>query len=67
MAKNSLGRIGFVFKGTYNNEKEYTPMDVVYYDGSSYICTQPTRNNFPTDNNYWDILVKSVNDYVLEC
>ena len=42
MTKNSLGRIGFVFKGDYNNSIRYAPMDVVYYEGSSYICIKET-------------------------
>lgn len=66
MAKNSLGRIGFVFKGDYNNNTIYAPMDVVYYEGSSYICIKETINNLPNNTEYWHIFSKQADTENIE-
>ena len=52
MATIDLGKIKFVFRGTYANGTAYSPDDVVTFtDGSvtsSYICTTATTGNNPS-------------------
>lgn len=45
----------FVWKGEYNHTTEYQINDIVFYNGSSYICILDSLNNIPTDTMYWDI------------
>ena len=66
MATIDLGKIKFVFQGTYANGTAYVPDDVVAFtDGSvtsSYICTTATTGNNPssggTVHGSWSFLAK---------
>ena len=66
MATIDLGKIKFVFRGTYANGTAYVPDDVVTFtDGSvtsSYICTTATTGNNPssggTVHGSWSFLAK---------
>ena len=66
MATIELGKIKFVFRGTYANGTAYVPDDVVTFtDGSvtsSYICTTATTGNNPssggTVHGSWAFLAK---------
>lgn len=49
----NLGRVLPIFKGEYDNDELYTNLDVVYYNGSSYVAKGETQGNLPTDNNNW--------------
>lgn len=56
---NDAGRIGFVIRGVYNAVNTYDFLDVVYYNGASYVAKKLTAGNEPGENNdYWQILVK---------
>ena len=54
MATIDLGKIKFVFRGTYNASTAYTPDDVVTYTDSgilsSYICTTASTGNAPSSS-----------------
>lgn len=52
----NLGRVLPIFKGTYNNSSNYVPLDIVYYNGSSYVCKQNAQNILPSDTSYWQIV-----------
>lgn len=52
----NLGRIGIVVNGAYNNTKTYYPLDLVTYNGGSYIAKQETKGNLPTSELYWDCI-----------
>jgi hypothetical protein len=52
----NLGRILPKFKGNYTAETEYNYLDIVYYNGSSYVAKQTTTGNVPTNTTYWDIV-----------
>ena len=57
---NDAGRIGFVIRGNYINTDTYDFLDVVYYDGASYVAKKLTTGNEPQESNeYWQILAKS--------
>ena len=49
----NLGRVLPIFKGEYDNDEIYTNLDVVYYNGSSYVAKEETQGNLPTDTEYW--------------
>lgn len=53
MATIDLGKISFVWKGTYSGGTAYTPKDVVYYNGASYICILASTGNAPTNATYF--------------
>lgn len=53
MATIDLGKISFVWKGTYAGGTAYTPKDVVYYNGASYICILASTGNAPTNATYF--------------
>ena len=45
-----------IFKGEYNPTETYENLDVVLYNGSSYVAINTTTNNLPTDENHWAIV-----------
>lgn len=52
----NLGRILPKPKGSYDAEETYDYLDVVYYNGSSYVALQTTVGNVPTNTTYWQIV-----------
>ena len=44
----------FRWKGAYSATYTYGQNDVAYYNGSSYVATQGTLNNIPTNTTYWE-------------
>lgn len=57
---NDAGRIGFVIKGAYDETTTYDFLDVVYYNGASYVAKKLTTGNVPQESNeYWQVLAKS--------
>ena len=51
------GRIGFIIKGEYSDTETYDFLDVVYYNGSSYVAKKETLGNEPTESGeFWQIL-----------
>ena len=44
--------------GEYDNTITYSKMDMVTYQGSSYIAIQSTLGNLPTNTNYWLLFAK---------
>lgn len=56
LINGDAGRIGFLLKGDYSADSTYDFLDVVYYNGSSYVAKKETTGNVPTENNeYWHI------------
>lgn len=51
---NVLGPVGFNSTGNYDNTKQYEKLDVVYYEGSSYVAIQSSIGQLPTNTTYWD-------------
>lgn len=57
---NDAGRIGFVFKGSYDPAAAYDFLDVVYFGHSTYTAKKLTIGNEPADDNeYWQVLAKA--------
>lgn len=66
---NDAGRIGFVIRGDYDSTSTYDFLDVVYYNGSSYVAKKNTIGNEPNrDNDFWHIFAEGADegDYVLK-
>ncbi|MEK4008324.1 hypothetical protein [Paenibacillus sp. FSL H3-0333] len=42
-----------VHKGTYNASTAYIPKNIVYYNGSTFMCMANTTGNVPTNTIYW--------------
>ena len=60
MSIYNLGRVVPIFKGDYNNNNEYKYLDVVLYNGSSYVVVKDsTTGNLPTDTEYWAMVAQA--------
>ena len=56
---NNAGRIGFLIKGDYDSTATYDFLDVVFYDGASYVANTLTIGNQPErSNEYWQVLAE---------
>lgn len=51
--KGDKGDKAFNWKGTYDNNTSYVVDDVVYYNGSSYVCIRNSTGHLPIDVAYW--------------
>ncbi len=53
-----VGAAGLTFQGTWNPATSYVVGDVVFYNGSSYVCANPVTSATPpdTDTANWDFL-----------
>ena len=59
MSEVKLGRVVPIYKGGYNETTAYNALDIVYYNGRSYMAKQDTKGNeLPTgtDNDYWGLI-----------
>lgn len=53
----TLGPVGLNPLGEYNSQTEYEKLDVVLYQGSSYVALKPVQGIVPTNAEYWQKLV----------
>lgn len=53
----SAGRVLMIPKGEYDATATYTMLDVVSYQGKSYVAKQTTTGNAPTNTTYWQLMV----------
>ena len=51
MAVQNLGRVGIVPKGAWNSTTNYVPLDLVSYDGNSWVAKRNNTNVTPNTNN----------------
>ena len=58
MAKQNLGRVAMVSKGEYSSATSYERLDIVTYEGSSYVCKKDSIGNLPTNTEYFDVLAE---------
>ena len=53
----NLGRIMPKYMGDYSTNVNYNTLDIVFYEGSSYIATQPSLRQTPAiDSEYWGLI-----------
>jgi hypothetical protein len=53
---------GLINKEEYSPATNYVLNNIIYYNGSSYMCIQPCTNVLPTNTTYWQLLVRHGND-----
>lgn len=58
MAKQNLGRVAMISKGEYSSATSYEKLDIVTYEGSSYVCKKDSIGNLPTNTEYFDVLAE---------
>ena len=59
MSEVKLGRVAPIYKGVYDETTAYNALDIVYYNGRSYMAKQDTKGNVlptGTDNDYWGLI-----------
>jgi len=54
--RTNLGKVATTPKGEYNSATTYVKLDIVTYNGSSYVCLQESVGNLPTDTEYWQLI-----------
>lgn len=52
---SDLGKVMIILKGEYSAGTPYERLDMVTYEGSSYIAKKNTQGNPPTDTDHWQI------------
>lgn len=52
----TIGKVMIVHKGTYNSQVSYSRLDVVVYNGSSYVSKKDNNTSSPTDTSAWGLL-----------
>ena len=58
MITKVIGKVSPTPKGQYNSSTQYERLDIVTYQGSSYMAKQNTKGNVPTNTTYWAILAE---------
>ena len=63
MSEVKLGRVAPIYKGVYDETTAYNALDIVYYNGRSYMAKQDTKGNVlptgtGTDNDYWGLVAE---------
>ena len=53
-----LGVVAMTPKGEYDSSAYYEKLNVVTYNGSSYVALQNTHGNLPTNTTYWQLLAQ---------
>ena len=67
MGKTNLGRVAFAPRGTYSNETAYKRLDVVEYEGSSYLFLKDSTGIAPTgDGEVTMLLAKRGKDFTYD-
>ena len=54
----SLGRVGLRICGDYDAAANYDELDVVYYNGSSYVALGECTNAQPGNSSMWALLAR---------
>ena len=64
MSEYNLGRIGMNYRGEYSSDTNYTKLDVVTYNGSSFVAIEDSIGHSPDESTYWKKMAGGINDYV---
>lgn len=63
MTTLDFGKIRFAFKGAYDNAKAYEPLDLVGFEGSTYICKKSVQAFSPNNFEYWDLFIQGLPNF----
>jgi len=55
----SAGRVLLIPKGEYNSQTTYQPLDMIYYNGNSYVCKLTSTGNLPTNTTYFQKMTEA--------
>lgn len=58
MAKSIIGKVAITPKGDYSNTTQYKKLDVVTFEGSSYVCIKDCQGIATTNTEYWQLMAK---------
>ena len=58
MTRQSIGRVTPLSKGAFNSNNTYERLDIITYNGSSYMAKQQTVGNLPTNTEYWQLIAE---------
>lgn len=58
VTKHKIGKVSITPKGSYSDSVQYEPLDLVTYNGSSYLSKQAVKNVVPTNSNYWQLMAE---------
>ena len=56
-----IGRIQPIWRGDYDSNFQYTPLDFLSYADGLFLCIAPAKNILPTDTNYFRNVVSAEN------
>lgn len=62
MATKILGKVAITPKGEYNSATTYQDLDLITYQGNSYLALKETTGNLPTNNEYWQLIAEKGQD-----
>ena len=62
MATKILGKVAITPKGEYSNATTYQNLDLITYQGGSYLALKETIGNLPTNNEYWQLIAEKGQD-----
>ena len=63
MAIQKLGKVSIMAKGNYNSSENYEKLDLITFNGASYLCKKPCSGIEPipgADTEYWQPFGQSV-------
>lgn len=58
MANTQLGKVCLTPKGAFSETMEYEVLDVVRYDGATFIVKQPCKGVTPAEGDYYMLIVE---------
>lgn len=53
MASTKIGKVSITLEGEYSSNKDYVRLDVVTYQGSSYVCKKACKGIAVSNTEYW--------------
>ena len=59
MAGNNLGRFALRWRGGYQSDYSYKTLDLMYTDGSTFLCIEPCTNTPPPNATHWHLMSPS--------
>lgn len=65
VTRQVLGKVMITSKGEYDSSKSYEILDVVTYQGSSYLSKKYNNDSLPTNANDWQLLAQKGDTYEL--
>lgn len=57
----NLGKVMITPKGDFAEGVSYAALDLVTYNGGSYVSKKPTNGQLPTDTDYWQLVAEKGN------